>query len=161
MKKLILLLLFIPLVSFGQKFDTRVFPGFDKNASMVVKSKASESDLTGIIEAYLLLEGFDVRSEAVSSSTKKEISNEVVNSKDTNQDISISKTTYIQSEYVVEVNFSEKYVDFIWKIRSCNIKISNLSTGKIVALITKKSSNARSPNSVAEKAIESFMKAIK
>ena len=160
MKKLILILILFPVILQSQKFETRVFPGFDKNASMVVKSKASESDITGIIEAYLLLEGFDVRSEAVSSSTKKEISNDVVNSKDTDQDISISKTTYIQSEYVVEVNFSEKYVDFIWKIRSCNIKISDLSTGKIVALITKKSSNARSPDSVAEKAIQSLMSKI-
>ena len=48
---------------------------------MVVQSKPSKTNITGLIEAYLLMEGFNVRSEAISSSTKKEITNDVTRKK--------------------------------------------------------------------------------
>ena len=54
-----------------------MFPGFNRDATMVVQSKPSKTNITGLIEAYLLMEGFNVRSEAISSSTKKEITNDV------------------------------------------------------------------------------------
>ena len=149
------------MIGHSQKFNAKVFPGFDKNVSMVVESKPSKTNITGLIELYLLMEGFDVRSESISSSTKKEISNDVFDDSNTvDQDISISKTTYIESEYVVEINFSEQW-DFIWKIRTCIIKISDLSTGKIVALINKKSKGIRNPDSIAQAAVEELMKNIK
>ena len=160
MKKLILLLLFIPLVSLGQKFDVKVFPNFDKNASLVIKSKPSNTNFPSLVEAYFLMMGFDVRSEAVSSSTKKEISNDVNKKDSINLDISISKTTYVDADYIVEINFSEVF-DFIWKIQNATIKISDLSSGKIKALINKKSRGFRNPDLIAEKAVETLMKAIK
>ena len=126
---------------------------------MVVQSKPSKTNITGLIEAYLLMEGFNVRSEAISSSTKKEITNDVDESTVIDQDISVSNTTYIDSEYVIEINFSEQW-DLLWKVKTFSMKISDLETGKILALVNKKSKGVRNPDSVAEKAIEELVKSL-
>tara|TARA_B100001057_G_C22380278_1_gene768126 strand:- start:148 stop:609 length:462 start_codon:yes stop_codon:yes gene_type:complete len=153
------MILFLPTVMVAQKFQTKVFPGFNKDATMVVQSKPSQTNITGLIEAYLLMEGFNVRSEAISSSTKKEITNDVDESTVIDQDISVSKKTYIDSEYVIEINFSQQW-DLIWKVKTFSMKISDLKTGKILALVNKKSKGMRNPDSVAEKAIEALMKSL-
>ena len=75
------------------------------------------------------------------------------------QDISVSNTTYIDSEYVIEINFSEQW-DLIWKIKTFSMKISDLETGKILALVNKKSKGLRNPDSIAEKAVEELMKSL-
>ena len=162
MKKSILLLLIITLSTLSvnaQKFKIKIFPDFYREARMVVKSKSSQTNITALIEASLLMEGFDVRSEAISSSTKKEINNEVEEQVGVNQDIKISTTTYIDSEYIVEINFSEKW-DMIWKVKSFSMKISSLKTGKIVALVNKKSKGMRNAESIAEKAVEALIKSL-
>ena len=162
MKKIILFIA-IALISqeaISQKFVAKVFPDFNRNASMVLQSKPSNTNISGLIEGYLLMEGFDVRSEAISSSNQKEISNDVKDSKGIDQDISISNKTYIDSDYVIEINFSEQW-DLIWKIKSCLIKISDLSSGKVVAIINKKSKGLRNPDSIAEGSVEALMKNLK
>tara|TARA_B110000483_G_scaffold33170_1_gene40353 strand:- start:192 stop:671 length:480 start_codon:yes stop_codon:yes gene_type:complete len=159
MKKILIITFFLPTIVFSQKFKAKIFPDFDREATMVVKSKSSQTNITGLIEAYLLMEGFNVRSEAISSSTKKEINNEVEEKVGVNQDIEISTTTYIDSKYIVEINFSEQW-DFIWKVKSFSMKISSLETGKIVALVNKKSKGMRNADSIAEKAVEALMKSL-
>ena len=126
---------------------------------MVVQSKPSKTNITGLIEAYLLMEGFNVRSEAISSSTKKEITNDVDESIGIDQDIAVSKTTYIDSKYIIEINFSEQW-DLLWKVKTFSMKISDLETGKILALVNKKSKGVRNPDSVAEKTIEELVKSL-
>ena len=126
---------------------------------MVVQSKPSKTNITGLIEAYLLMEGFNVRSEAISSSTKKEITNDVDESIGIDQDIAVSKTTYIDSKYIIEINFSEQW-DLLWKVKTFSMKISDLETGKILALVNKKSKGVRNPDSVAKKAIEELVKSL-
>ena len=159
MKNLFFTILFLPTVMVAQKFQAKVFPGFNSDATMVVQSKTSQTNVTGLVEAYLLMEGFNVRSEAISSSTKKEITNDVDESTVIDQDISVSNTTYIDSEYVIEINFSEQW-DLIWKIKTFSMKISDLETGKILALVNKKSKGLRNPDSIDEKAVEELMKSL-
>lgn len=159
MRNFILIILFVPSVMTAQKFQAKVFPGFDSDATMVVQSKPSETNITGLVEAYLLMEGFNVRSEAISSSTKREITNDVDETNVIDQDIEVSNTTYIDSQYVIEINFSEQW-DLIWKVKTFSMKISDLETGKILALVNKKSKGLRNPDSIAEKAVEELMKSL-
>lgn len=161
MKKYIYLFVIIGLTQsvFSQTFQAKIFSEFDRNASLVVIAKGSETNITSLIESNLLMEGFDIRSESISSTNKKEISNDVNNSSGVEQKISVSKTTYISSSYVVEINFSETW-DLIWKIQSITVKISDLSTGKIVAIINKTSKPARNPDSIAKGVVEALMKEI-
>ena len=159
MKKIFIITFFLPTIVFSQKFKAKVFPDFDREATMVVKSKSSQTNITGLVESYLLMEGFNIRSESISSSTKKEIKNEVEEKVGVNQDIEISTTTYIDSKYIIEINFSEQW-DFIWKVKSFSMKISSLETGKVVALVNKKSKGMRNPDSIAEKAVKALMKSL-
>jgi hypothetical protein len=160
MKKSIFLFLFLVSINvsciYSQTFQAKVFGDFNKNASMVVVSKTSETNITALIESYLLMEGFDVRSESVASSDKKEILNDVNDKNGVEQKISVSNTTYIASNYIVETNFSEDW-DLIWKIKTITVKISDLSTGKIAAIINKKSTSMRNPDSVAKGIVEALM----
>lgn len=164
MKKSFVLLMFLLFISsvnvHSQSFQAKVFGDFNRNASMVVVSKSSNTNITALIESYLLMEGFDVRSESVASTDKKEISNDVNDSKGVEQKISVSNTTYIASTYIVESNFSEEW-DFIWKIKTITVKISDLSNGKVVAIINKKSSGMRNPDSIAKSLVEALMAEIK
>ena len=160
MKKSTVLFLFYVLFNFttvfSQTFQAKVFGDFNRNASMVVVSKTSETNITALIESYLLMEGFDVRSESIASTDKKEISNDVKDSNGVEQKIAVSNTTYIASTYIVETNFSEEW-DLIWKIKTITVKISDLSTGKIAAIINKKSTAMRNPDSIAKGIIEALM----
>ena len=54
MKKLLLLLLLVPMVGFSQKYKAKVFPGFDRQANLVLISQYSNSNFPGICENYLL-----------------------------------------------------------------------------------------------------------
>ena len=71
MKNLFFTILFLPTVMVAQKFQAKSVSGFNSDATMVVQSKTSQTNITGLVEAYLLMEGFNVRSEAISSSTKR------------------------------------------------------------------------------------------
>jgi len=77
MKKLLLLLLVAPVLGFGQKFTAKVFDGFDKDASLVLISKPSQSQLPSFIEMKLFMEGFNVYSESVVTQNTEEISNQI------------------------------------------------------------------------------------
>ena len=61
------------MVGFSQKYKAKVFPGFDRQANLVLISQYSNSNFPGICENYLLMEGFNVLSESVASKNKKRI----------------------------------------------------------------------------------------
>jgi hypothetical protein len=162
-------LIFIFLVTtsiYSQTFQTKVFGDFDRNASLVVIAKPSDNNITALIETNLLMEGFNVRSESISSSKKKEISNDLNNSDGVEQKISVSNTNYIKSAYIVETDFSEGIIPFSFPgapygVKSIMVKISELSTGKIVAIINKKSNSAQRADVVAKKLVEALLKELK
>ena len=153
MKKILILLLFVPVLGYGQKFKAKVFDGFDKNASLVIISKPSQSELPSFIETNLLMAGFNVYSESVVTQNKAEVSNQIIDDANTtNQDISLTNTTYVDTKYAVELNFQE-YNDTMlgWGVKSANIKITDMDTGKIKAILTgKKRMWVKSPDWWAE-----------
>tara|TARA_B100001029_G_C14991373_1_gene412255 strand:- start:405 stop:899 length:495 start_codon:yes stop_codon:yes gene_type:complete len=164
MKKLILLLLIVPILGYGQKFRAKVFDGFDKAASLVIISKPSNTELPSFIETKLLLEGFNVYSESVVTQKKKETNNVITKNTNTiEQGISSTKTNYVETEYAVEINFQE-YNDTMmgWGVKSANIKITDIKTGKIKAVLTGKKRNwVKKPDWWAEGLINAFIKELK
>jgi len=75
--KQIIFILLLTTSVYSQAFQAKVFGNFDRNASLVVISNRYNAGITALIEANLLMKGFDVHSEAISSSNKKEISNNI------------------------------------------------------------------------------------
>ena len=161
MKKLLLLLLVAPVLGFGQKFTAKVFDGFDKDASLVLISKPSQSQLPSFIEMKLLMEGFNVYSESVVTQNTEEISNQINDeSNSANQDIALTKTTYVETKYAVELNFQE-YNDSMlgWGVKSANVKFTDMETGKIKAILTgKKRMFVKDPDWWAEGLVNALIK---
>jgi hypothetical protein len=163
MKKLLLLLLLVPMVGFSQKYKAKVFPGFDRQANLVLISKYSNSNFPGICENYLLMEGFNVLSESVATKRKKEMSNKISFDSEIQQDVAVSETTYVDTKYMVEITFQD-YNDSMmgWVVKSANIKITDSSTGKIMAIASRKGGGFRkNADKVAEKLISTLVKQIK
>jgi len=78
----------------------------------------------------------------------------------------VSNNTYIKSTYIVETNFSgNKVIMFSFPadygIKSIVVKISELSTGKIVVIINKTSKKVQRPSDIAKKLVEELMKELK
>ena len=145
---------------FSQKFIARVMGDFDRDASITVIHKPSNTNITGLLENYLLFEGFNASSQSVSDKVETIRNNASVDSNGLNQKIEVSKEKRIlKTNYVLETNFSERW-DMIWKVVTISVKVTDLKSGKIVAVATKKSRGMRIPDFIAEGIITALVKEI-
>lgn len=149
--------------SFSQNgFKVRITNDFNPDATFIVQSYTSRTNLDGLIESELLFNGFDVINSSIGSSKKSEVSNNgSFFSNGWNQNITSSKTTYLKSEYYVEFDFTEGYDTWwtsTWKVRSVVMKIADLNTGKQVAVIRRKSNSLINAERLAEKLVSALMR---
>lgn len=162
MKKVLVFLLILNFNQslFSQKFMARVMGNFDRDASITVIHKPSNTNITGLLENYLLFEGFNVSSESVSDKVETIRNKASVSSNGLNQKIELTKEkTILKSKYILETNFSEKW-DAIWKVVTISVKVTDLNSGKVVAVATKKSRGMRNPDFIAEGIVTALVKEI-
>ena len=145
---------------FSQKFIARVMGDFDRDASITVIHQPSNANITALLESYLLFEGFNASSQSVSDRVETIDNNANVDSNGLNQKIKLTKEkTVLKTNYALETNFSERW-DLIWKIVTISVKVTDLTSGKIVAVATKKSRGMRNPDFVAEGIVTALVKEI-
>ena len=112
MKKLLVLMLIIPLISFGQDFTKKEIKRFEKvlkrsnskikefnKNALVSVEKLKNSELEGVIENALFMSGFNVVSNSVAQSSVN-ITNPMNSEK---ENITISSSTEYKSVYVITV----------------------------------------------------------
>ena len=112
MKQIILTIMTLFMLSFSiqgqeyKKLNVFVTDFFDARASITVEALRSDPLIaTDALKNALVMNGFKVISERVAKE-KVEINNQgQVSASTFNQDISVSKTTYLNSVYVVTLNY--------------------------------------------------------
>lgn len=127
---------------------------FNPNAAITVTPPSRDPvGMTDIIKNNLVMKGFKVISEAVAKK-RTEISNKIEKTDSTiNQDLSIGKTTYMNSVYVITFTYNP-YINLSGSyILGLNGQVVDLANdGEIVATFSYQHSSmgARTPRIVAE-----------
>lgn len=174
MKKLLIpLTLFFSICSLSNLYaqkkvrNLKVFvsPDFNPKASITVEGSSNDAEGVGnALRSALLMEGFKVISERVAKE-KLELKNKgQVDSNQFKQDISVEKTTYINSVYVVTMQYSTVAVLGCGNgIGIANISgqiIDLLNEGNIVATFTYKMSmlNSQCSDTLMESLVDILKK---
>jgi hypothetical protein len=101
----------ISISSFGQtvrNLNVYCTDNFDPNASITVKSPEKDDLIvTDALKNSLVRKGFKVISETVAKEKIELINKKQINDTTVNQEVSVGKTTYIKSIYVITFNYSE------------------------------------------------------
>ena len=137
-KNLFIILLLIGFSSFGQSIkNLKVYctANFNRNASITVQpANPDYIGITGALINNLVMNGFKVISETVAKE-RVELSNKKQTSDTTvNQEISLGKTTYIKSVYVITFSYDYFQNNSGTYLKGLNGQIVDLTNdGEIVA----------------------------
>ena len=131
-KFLSIILLFICTASSGQSLKKLIVfctDSFDPRATVTVEAIKNDPVLAAdILKNKLVMNGFKVISERVAKE-KVEISNkETISDTIFNQDISVGRTTYLKSVYLVTLNYNYR------SDTGCGGKVMSEMSGQIVDL---------------------------